>query len=219
MIKIKNQNKEKISFITDMSVNLANAIRRGALEIPILAIDEIEIIKNDSALYDEMLAHRLGLVPIKTSKTSKEVKFKLKGKGPKTISSEDLTPSVETDYSLPLTLLDENQEIELVAHAKLGRGIEHIKYSPGLIYYKHDLSPEFLEFVNIDENGKITYNEKELKDKGLNEKQIADIKKLSQINELEINIESWGQIGVKDIFLGAIEVLDKNLSELGKAIK
>ena len=51
MIKLKNYDKKqgKISFITDMSISLANAIRRSVLEIPIMAIDEVEIIKNDSA--------------------------------------------------------------------------------------------------------------------------------------------------------------------------
>ena len=46
--------------------SLANAIRRSINEIPILAVDEVEIYKNDSALYDEFLAHRVGLVPLKT---------------------------------------------------------------------------------------------------------------------------------------------------------
>ena len=58
--------------MTDMPVSLANAIRRSVLEIPIMAIDNVEISKNDSALYDEIIAHRLGLIPIKTSKTIKQ---------------------------------------------------------------------------------------------------------------------------------------------------
>ena len=55
MIKIKNYDKKnhKLSFITDMDVSLANAIRRSVLEIPVMAIDEVEIIKNDSALENE----------------------------------------------------------------------------------------------------------------------------------------------------------------------
>ena len=72
MIKLKNYDKKqgKISFLTDMNISLANAIRRGVLEIPTMAIDEIEIVQNDSALYDEILANRIGLIPIKTSKVS-----------------------------------------------------------------------------------------------------------------------------------------------------
>ncbi len=82
MIKIISKNEEKVSFVTDMSETLANAIRRSVLEIPILAIDEVEFFKNDSALYDEILAHRLGLIPLVTEKTFTErEKCSCKGKG------------------------------------------------------------------------------------------------------------------------------------------
>ena len=43
--------------------------------------------------------------------------------------------------------------------------------------------------------------------------------KIKDIEELKFNIESWGQIEVKDIFLRAIEVLSGNLKELNKTIK
>jgi len=220
MIKLKNYDKKqgKISFITDMSISLANAIRRSVLEIPIMAIDEVEIIKNDSALYDEILAHRVGLIPIKTG-IVKETKFKLKEIGPRTVYSTDLKPSVGATYKLPLIILDEEQEIELIANAKLGKGIEHIKYSPGLVYYKHNLDSEILDFVEIDEFGKISYNGEEFKDKSLSEEQINKIKKIKEVNELVFNIESWGQIEVKEIFSKAIDVLDKNLQEFNKTIK
>lgn len=220
MIKLKNYDKKqgKISFITDMSISLANAIRRSVLEIPIMAIDEVEIIKNDSALYDEILAHRLGLIPIKTG-IVKETKFKLKETGPKLVYSTDLNPPVGTTYNLPLIILDEEQEVELIANAKLGKGNEHIKYSPGLVYYKHNIDSDILDFVEIDESGKVSYNEEEFKDKSISEEQINKIKKLKEINELVFNIESWGQIEVKEIFSKAIDVLDKNLQELNKAVK
>ncbi len=220
MIKIKDYDKKqgKISFVTDMSISLANAVRRSILEIPIMAIDEVEIAQNDSALFDEILAHRLGLVPIKTEKTNKEIKFKLKEVGPKIVYSTDLKPSVETDYKLPITLLDNEQEIQLVAIARIGKGIEHIKYSPGLMYYKHNLGKDIVNFVNVDEDGKVSYDEKELKEK-CDEDQIEKIEKLKEVNELLVDIESWGQLDVKKIFTEAIEALDKNLIELSKAIK
>lgn len=221
MIKIKNYDKEnqKIRFTTDMPISLANAIRRGVLEIPIMAIDEVEISQNDSALYDEVIAHRMGLIPIKTSKTIKETKFKLKEKGPKTVYSTDISPSIGVDYKLPIVILDEEQEIQMVMDANLGKGVEHIKYSPGLIYYTYNLEPEILDFVSVDEKGKISYDEKELKNKKLSEEQINKIQKTTKVEELIFNIESWKQIEVKDIFLRAIEVLNSNLSELGKAVK
>ena len=220
MIKIQDYNKEaqKLSFVTDMPISLANAIRRSVLEIPIMAIDDVEIMKNDSALYDEIIAHRLGLIPIETA-ANKEIKFKLKENGPKTVYSSDLSPSIGTDYSLPITILDEEQEIELVATARLGKGTDHIKYSPGLIFYKHNLDEEILDFININEDGKISFDEEELKTKKLPEDQINKIKKARESKELIFSVESWKQIEVKEIISKAIEALNKNLDELNKAVK
>ncbi len=219
MIKIQNydEDRKKLSFIADMSINLANALRRSVLEIPVMAIDEVEIIKNDSALYDEVLAHRIGLIPIKTDKLSKEIKFKLKEKGPKIVYSTEIKPVIGVDYKIPIVILDEDQELELIANAKLGKGIEHIKYSPGLIYYKHNLDSEILDFVTISETDKISYNEDELKN--LSEELQNKIKKAESVKELIFEVESWGQIEVKNIFLKSIEALEENLKELEKIIK
>jgi len=219
MIKIQDYDKErqKISFVSDMPINMANAIRRSVLEIPVMAIDNVEIIKNDSALYDEIIAHRTGLIPIKTEKTSKEVKFKLSEKGPKTVYSSDIKPSVGTDFKLPIVILDNEQEIEMVCEAKLGKGIEHIKHSPGLIFYKHNLNSEVIDYVSVDEEGNVSYNEEEMNKLSSEEKD--KIKKVKEVKELILNIESWGQLEVKDIFLKSVDALDGNLSELKKAVK
>lgn len=221
MIQIIKQDdkQEKLSFVTDMSTTVANAIRRSVLEIPTLAVDEVEIVKNDSALYDEIIAHRIGLIPIKTDKGTKEIKFKLKAMGPKTVYSSDIKPSVETDCKLPIVMLDEEQELELVAEARPGKGIEHIKYSPGLVYFRHNIDTELLDFITVDGEGKVIFDEEELKDKKIPEEILNKIRKLKNCNELEFNIESWGQIKAKDIFLRAIEALDENLEELGKEVK
>jgi len=219
MINITTNNKKnKLSFTTDMELDLANAIRRSVLEIPVMAIDEVEIIKNDSALYDEIIAHRIGLIPIKTDKASKEIKFKLKEEGPKTIYSGDIKPSIETEDKIPIVILGKDQEMEIICNAKLGNGIEHIKYSPGLIFYKHNLDQEILNYVYIND-GKVSYDEEELKNKGLSEDHIKKIKSVKEVKELEFNIESWGQIEVKDIFLKAIDALEDNLKELNKVVK
>jgi DNA-directed RNA polymerase subunit D len=219
MITIQNNDKEarKLSFTTDMPVFLANAIRRSVLEIPVMAIDEVEIFKNDSALYDEIIAHRMGLIPIETTKASKEVKFKLKEKGPKTVYSSDLSPAIGTGFKLPIVMLDEGQEFEVVAEAKLGKGIDHIKHSPGLVFYKHNIDEEILDFIHVDENGKASYEEEEL---GKVSNEIAEkVRKTKEVNELIVNVESWGQIEVKDILTKSIDVLDANLKELDKAVK
>ena len=106
-----------------------------------------------------------------------------------------------------------------MAEARLGKGVEHIKYSPGLVIYKHSINPELIDFVKVDENGKISYDEEELKLKNLSGEQMSEIKKLKDSEELIFEIESWGQIKPKDIFLRAIDSLEENLDELGKELK
>jgi DNA-directed RNA polymerase subunit D len=79
---------EIVTFVGDVNVSLANAIRRSVNEVPVLAIDEADVYKNDSALYDEIISHRLGLIPLKNQKMKAdqtvEMKFKVKGKGDRT---------------------------------------------------------------------------------------------------------------------------------------
>jgi len=222
MIKIQNhdEKKGKLNFSTDMGISLANAIRRSVLEIPVLAIDEVEIVKNDSALFDEIVAHRMGLIPIKTEKNSpKEIQFKLQAKGPKIVTSQDLVPSIGTDQELPITLLEAEQELEVNAYVKFGKGIEHLKYSPGLMYYKNNLSEKVLDLITIDSEGNVAYDDEELESKGISKEKISELKSIKNVNELVVYIESWGQIDCRDIFAKAVEALDDNLAELAKAIK
>lgn len=220
MIKIDNydKDKQKIKFTSDMHSDLANAIRRSVLEIPVMAIDEVEITKNDSALYDEILAHRIGMIPIKTG-ANKELKLKLQVKGPKMVVSGDFKPATGCEEGLPIVLLDKDQEVEVVGEARLGKGVEHIKHSPGLMYYRHKLDSELLDYLHIDENGKTSFDEEEMKNKGLSDEKISKIKAVKDTLELEFGIESWGQIEVKDVFAKAVDALSDNLKVLDKAVK
>ncbi len=51
----------------DTDISMANVLRRIMMaEVPTLAIDFVEVEDNTSALIDEFLAHRLGLIPLRS---------------------------------------------------------------------------------------------------------------------------------------------------------
>jgi len=67
-LDVINKDNQKISVkMKGVPLQYANALRRVCLNgVPIFAIDTVDIIENSSVLPDEGLAHRLGLIPIKT---------------------------------------------------------------------------------------------------------------------------------------------------------
>jgi DNA-directed RNA polymerase subunit D len=65
-IDVKENNENEMVFVLDgVDLAFANAIRRiGMMEVPKIAIEYVNVIKNDSRMFNEVLAHRLGLIPI-----------------------------------------------------------------------------------------------------------------------------------------------------------
>jgi len=108
-----------------------------------MAIEDVEVRKNSSSLYDEMIAHRLGLIPLTTDLKSynlpSECKCEGKGcarcqlvltlsaKGPGIVYSSSLKskdPKVKPVFdNFPIVKLLKGQEIELEATATLGTGV------------------------------------------------------------------------------------------------
>jgi DNA-directed RNA polymerase I and III subunit RPAC1 len=66
-IDILKEDEEQIVFdIKGIDASLANALRRILLaEVPTVAIETVYIEVNTSIIQDEVLSHRLGLIPIK----------------------------------------------------------------------------------------------------------------------------------------------------------
>ena len=143
---------------SEANETVANTFRRMMIsQVPTMAIDEINFFANDSALYDEVLAHRLGLIPLTTDlkiyNFKEECKCKgkscpicqttiiLKTEGPKIVYAEELEAADETVKSIfskmPLVKLLEGQKIKFEATAKLGIGKDHAKHIPGAIFYKN----------------------------------------------------------------------------------
>jgi len=156
-VKILDCGKNEVKFmLSGVNLRFANALRRAMIaEVPKLAIDEVNIHENTSLLYDEQLALRLALIPLKTDLSDygadDRVSLTLKAISPERagytmvyskelISSE---PNVEAAFgNIPIVKLNSSerevggmksiarQKIVLEAIAKLGRGKEHAKWQP-----------------------------------------------------------------------------------------
>ena len=253
-IEILYNKDNKLTFlIQGINYVLANTLRRLILsEVPVLAIQEVEFQKNSSALYDEILAHRLGLIPLKTDLKSYNLKdeCKCKGKGcalcelKLTLTAEgngmvyvsqlkSTDPKVNPVYpDMPIVELIKKQKIELEATAILGQGKKHVKFSPGLAYYRG--YPEFI----INNNSNLKKVQEELKDvinvKG-DKIKVNDFNKwneryeeILEINNIEVKnsnedfifyLESWGQLSCKEILLKALELFDEKLDDFESKLK
>ncbi|MBW6442693.1 DNA-directed RNA polymerase subunit D [Patescibacteria group bacterium] len=237
MKKIEKK-ENKLSFIAETSETLANCIRRYVNQIPVLAIDEVEISRNDSALYDETIAHRLGLVPLKFKKVDEKnpEKLTLETKKEGVVYSGELKGAVEVVYEkIPITLLSNNRELKLTAIIKAGKAEEHSKFSPGFIFYRN-ISEITTTKDFYDEIKKVCPNA-EIKEKGdkitimdNQIKEVADVcegivkRRGGEVNieikpGLLISIESFGQMTPEEIFNKSISELKKDLNSLSKSIQ
>ena len=150
----------------------ANALRRFAVsEVPVMAIDDVVILENSSVVYDELLAHRLGLVPLRTDLKRYVLPEACDCKNPlgcskcrvllvldaetassaKTVYSGDLRS--EDEYvrpvadRIPLVKLAPGQKVKLEAYARLGRGREHAKWQPSAVSVLKEGAEKGDEFI------------------------------------------------------------------------
>ena len=234
-MKIIEQKEKELIFSMKIEEELAHTIRRYLNQIPVFAIDIVEISKNGSPLYDETIAHRLGLIPLEAenSQIKKTTKLKLSTKTEGIVYSGDLKGTKLVYEDIPITTLNKNQELELSATVNMGRGIDHSKYSPGLMSYR-DVSEITMDKEFSDKVKEVCSNE--VKEKGNKivvydnqKKGILDVcegicnangKKIevSFNGELIINLESFGQMNVKNIFKKSIDELKKDLSKISKKL-
>ncbi len=122
----------------------ANAIRRAATGmVQTFAINSVTFYENTSAMFDEYIAHRIGLVPIKTPRKpseSEEVVFTLDATGPKTVYSSELQTSDKevcvANDKIPLIKLGKEQKLKIECKASVGIGYNHAKFQPGMLSYE-----------------------------------------------------------------------------------
>src|SRR3989344_4768194 len=159
LIRKDKENMKASYLVKGSTAAYMNLLRRTIMNlVPVMAIEDVEFRKNSSVLYDEMLAHRLGLVALTTDLKSyilpepidgqmeytakNSVKLTLKAKGPGTVYASDLKskdPAIKPVF--PKTILTElldEQELEIEAIAVLGKGVQHAKWCPALANYYHN---------------------------------------------------------------------------------
>jgi len=155
-LDVINQDENKISIrLKGIPIQYANALRRICLNgVPIFAIDTVEILENTSIMPDEALAHRLGLIPLKTDskdivileeeidESNSRVILTLDSDESKNENNDDETRTVFSNElkgensgvkpvsdKIPIVTLAPGQKIKFQAYAKLGRGTEHAKWN------------------------------------------------------------------------------------------
>ena len=161
-IEIVEMAERKCKFILKNSTPaMANALRRVMLtDIPKMAIDKVEFhlgsidvdgkeFESITPLFDEIIAHRLGMVPVPTDYglfnfkeecacggegcPSCEIMYSLNKHGPCTVLSGDLEPLGSQDLKvkdefIPIVELADGQSVLIYAHAVMGIARKHVKW-------------------------------------------------------------------------------------------
>ena len=158
-IKILRRKDPHLEFVIEgVTPAFVNALRRIMIsEVPTLAVDWADIENNNSVIFDEMLTHRLGMLPLvfdpKKLNFTDDCKCDGKGcvlcqavlvmdkAGPCIVHSGDLKSSNRevrpTDPRFILVELLKGQHVKLSAVARLGRGKQHAKWQAANASYQY----------------------------------------------------------------------------------
>lgn len=162
-----------VLLLEDSDPAFANALRRTLMaDVPKMAIEEVEFhlgpirgedgqeYESVTPLFDEIIAHRLGLIPIPTELdfflprescpncggegcTQCAIMYSLNKKGPGMVFSRDLEPIGDTRYrpvepDIPIVKLGDGQAMLIYATAILGTGKNHAKWQAAqAVAYKY----------------------------------------------------------------------------------
>jgi DNA-directed RNA polymerase subunit D len=161
-----------------------NSLRRLAIsEVPTLAIDDVVMLENSSVMHDEAVAHRLGLIPLRTdpgrfvmphecdckstlgcskcrvllvldSEASDKTKVVTSGE---LVSEDELVKPVSKD--IPIIVLAPNQKLKFEAYARLGTGKDHAKWQPTSAAVVKDGKDEDEIILVLESNGALSAEE------------------------------------------------------------
>ena len=180
-LEIVSKDERKMSVkLKGVPLQYANALRRLCLNgVPVFAIDTVDIIENSSVLPDEGLAHRLGLIPLKTdlerfnepsvceckSETGcSNCKVMLvldsgDSDVTKTVFSDELTSEDEfvkpISEKIPIVQLAPGQRVKVECYARLGRGREHAKWNSSNIATLVETGKEDERILTVETTGSL----------------------------------------------------------------
>jgi len=178
-LEVINKDNQKISVkLKGVPLQYANALRRVCLNgVPIFAIDTVDIIENSSVLPDEGLAHRLGLIPLKTdlSRFNEPSKCDCHSESgcsnckvmlvldlgdsdvTRTILSNELSSEDDSvkpiSDKIPIVELAPGQRVKVECYARLGRGTEHAKWNSANISILTETDKEDERVLTIESTG------------------------------------------------------------------
>lgn len=178
---LERTNDRVVIKFNNISREYVNAIRRLAIsEVPTLAIDDVVILENSSVMHDEALAHRLGLVPLRTqldrfvmpedcdckstlgcskcrvllmldSEATEKTKIVTSGE---LLSEDELVQPVSKE--IPIVALAPTQKVKFEAYARMGIGKSHAKWQPTSAAVVKDGSQNGESILVIETNGALT---------------------------------------------------------------
>lgn len=184
-LKVIEKQDERITIkFNNVPRQYINAIRRLSIsEVPTFAIDEVVILENSSVMHDEALAHRLGLIPLRTD--LKKFAMPQECSCQSTLgcsncrvllqldaSANDITKTVTTselisedefvkpvNSDIPIVVLAPGQKLKFEAYARLGYGKDHAKWQPTTISVLKQGENENEIYLTIESNGALTSDE------------------------------------------------------------
>src|SRR3990167_7633265 len=158
-VKILSKSQNRIKFLLEKSnPAFANALRRVMKsEIPTMAVEFVDFEENTSGMFDELVAHRIGLIPLTFDEKAYslkndckcggkgcsrcEVTLVLDKQGPCTVKSGDMKSTDDSvqpsEKDIPIVELLEGQRLKFEATAQLGVGIDHVKWQAANVGYQY----------------------------------------------------------------------------------
>jgi DNA-directed RNA polymerase subunit D len=181
---LERDNNHIVIEFNDIARQYVNALRRLSIsQVPTFAIDDVVILENSSVMHDEAIAHRLGLIPLRTdlerfvmpdlceckstlgcSKCRVLLVLDAESQDKtKVITSAELISEDEVvkpvNNEIPIVSLAPAQKLKFEAYARLGTGKSHAKWQPTSVAVVKDGKEEDDSILVIESNGSLTPQE------------------------------------------------------------